>query len=199
MPEIARREKVGYRGPRRMTAASVLRFLPLAALLAGVAGFVWLVRAGLQRGLRERRVLLAGMIAGALPALYVGLVWARVLGDAYLRLARPWVAALALAATSFIAFRLAGRRTAAGKWRVRFGDLLTMAAALGAALAAAGPEIGRPLDRLTVLVAVDRSRSIDLVPGAPRRVEVAGALPQQLQAVALDHAGRVLPLLGQGG
>ncbi|WP_277583871.1 glycoside hydrolase family 2 protein [Pelomonas aquatica] len=40
---------------------------------------------------------------------------------------------------------------------------------------------------------------IDLVPGAPRRVEVAGALPQQLQAVALDHAGRVLPLLGQGG
>ncbi len=45
-----------------------------------------------------------------------------------------------------------------------------MAAALCAALAAAGPEIGRPLDRLTVVVAVDRSRSIDLVPAADARI-----------------------------
>jgi Ca-activated chloride channel family protein len=44
-------------------------------------------------------------------------------------------------------------------------------AAFVAALAAAGPEIGRPLDRLTVLVAIDRSRSIDLVPNAEQRIK----------------------------
>src|SRR4029079_816205 len=44
------------------------------------------------------------------------------------------------------------------------------AAAFTAAMAAAGPEIGRPLDRLTVLIAVDRSRSIDLVPSADKRI-----------------------------
>lgn len=35
---------------------------------------------------------------------------------------------------------------------------------------------------------------IDLVPGAPRRVAVTGPLPNALQAVALDHAGRVITL-----
>jgi uncharacterized membrane protein len=153
-----------------MTPASVLRYLPLAALLAGVLGFAWLLRAAVRAGVGRRPVLLAGMIAGALPALYIGLTWAHLASDAYLRLGRPWVTALALAATSFIAFRLAGRRTQASPWRLRLGDLLTMAAALGAALAAAGPEIGRPLDRLAILVAVDRSRSIDLVPGAEQRI-----------------------------
>jgi hypothetical protein len=49
-------------------------------------------------------------------------------------------------------------------------DLFATAAALMAALAASGPEIGRPLDRLTILIAADRSRSIDLVPGADQRV-----------------------------
>ena len=39
-----------------------------------------------------------------------------------------------------------------------------MTAAITAALAVAGPELGKPLDRLTILVAIDRSRSIDLVP-----------------------------------
>ena len=112
------------------------------------------------------------MILGAMPALYVGLVWAGAVHDRYLRLARPWVTLAALAATSFIAFRLLPRRTHAGPWRIRLGDLLSMGAAFAAAMAAAGPEIGRPLDPAyhCVLVAVDRSRSIDLVPGADARV-----------------------------
>ena len=40
---------------------------------------------------------------------------------------------------------------------------------------------------------------IDLVPGAPRRVGVAGRLPATLQAVALDHARRVITLSDPGG
>lgn len=154
-----------------MIPAAILRYLPFATLAAGVLAFGWLVREAIRRvGLARRKVLLAGMIAGALPALYVGLTWARAIPDAYLRLARPWVALLALGATSFIAWRLAARKTLAGPWRVRLGDLLTMIAAITSALAAAGPEIGRPLDRLTILVAVDRSRSIDLVPNADQRI-----------------------------
>lgn len=154
-----------------MMPAAALRYLPLLALGAGVIAFAWLVRRAIREvGLAKRRVLLAGMIAGALPALYVGLTWARLIPDAYLRLARPWVTLLALGATSFIAWRLSARRTAASPGRIRLGDLLTMTAAITAALAAAGPEIGRPLDRLTILVAVDRSRSIDLVPSADQRV-----------------------------
>lgn len=125
-----------------------------------------------RAALARRPALLAGMIAGALPALHVGLSWAGVVPDAYLRLARPWVTLLALGATTFIALRLAlsSRRGHADPRRLLLGDLLTMTAALAAAMAAAGPEMGRPLDRLAILVAVDRSRSIDLVPGAEERV-----------------------------
>jgi uncharacterized membrane protein len=154
-----------------VTAAAILRWLPFAALALGLGGFAWLMRFAIREArVAKRPVLLAGMIAGALPALYVGLTWAGAFSDAYLRLARPWVTLLALAATAFIAVRLASRKTAAGPWRIRLGDLLTMIAAITAAMAAAGPEVGRPLDRLTVLVAVDRSRSIDLVPSADQRV-----------------------------
>ncbi|WP_437531384.1 VWA domain-containing protein [Sorangium sp. So ce726] len=116
------------------------------------------------------------MVAGALPALYVGLVWCGLLPDAYLRLARPWGALLALGATSFIALRYLALALASqharrqGAWRARLSDFLAPFAAFAAAMAVAGPELGRPLDRLTVLVAIDRSRSIDLVPSADRRV-----------------------------
>ncbi|RYZ05399.1 MAG: VWA domain-containing protein [Myxococcales bacterium] len=57
--------------------------------------------------------------------------------------------------------------------------LLTGVAATAAAFAVIGVEVGRKLDRLTVIVAVDRSRSIDLVPGAASRVE------QELQVAEL--------------
>ncbi len=149
----------------------MIRALPLVAVAAGLTGFAALLRFGaLRAGLLQRRVLLGGMIAGALPALHLGLGWAGLAGEGYLRLARPWVTLLALAATSFVALRLASQRALAGRLRLAAGDLLTMMAAFAAAMAAAGPEVGRPLDRLTVVVAVDRSRSIDLVPGAEERI-----------------------------
>jgi Ca-activated chloride channel homolog len=150
--------------------AEALRYFPWVTVAAGVLAFAWLVRFAILRGVGERRALLAGMIVGALPALYVGLTWSGLISDVYLRLARPPISVLALAATSFIALRLAAQRTRASKLRVTLGDLLTMAAAITAALAAMGPEIGRPLDRLAILVAVDRSRSIDLVPSADQRI-----------------------------
>ena len=158
-----------------MIPPAALRYLPPAALALGALAFAWLLRFAVRRaGAHRRPILLAWMIAGALPALYVGLVWCGLLSDAYLRLARPWATLLALGGTSFIAIRLAGFASSATRqapWRARLMDLLTAGAAFMAAMAAAGPELGRPLDRLTILIAVDRSRSVDLVPNAERRIK----------------------------
>src|SRR5262249_42735438 len=70
----------------------------------------------------------------------------------------------------FLAYRMAALPLRMGRVRRALVIAFASTAVLGAAIAAADPEIGRPLDRLTVLVAVDRSRSIDLVPGAGARV-----------------------------
>lgn len=154
-----------------MSLPLLVRFMPYIALGVGVAAFALLLRYAIARlRIQRRPVLLGGMIVAALPALYVGLTWAAVVSDGYLRIARPWVTLLALAAAAFVALRLAAHRTRQEAWRTHVGDLLTMAAVFAAAMAASGPEIGRPLDRLTVLIAVDRSRSIDLVPNAEQRV-----------------------------
>ncbi len=145
-------------------------WLPIAGVAFGLLLFAMFVRVAVARGVARRPVLLAGLFVSALPALYVGLVWARLLSDVYLRVARPWVTPLGALAAWFIAVRLAGFGTRQAPWRRRLGDALTLAAAFTAALAAAGPELGRPLDRLTIIAALDRSRSIDLVPGAEQRL-----------------------------
>jgi uncharacterized membrane protein len=147
-------------------------YVPFVVLALGALLYALFVRAVIKSAsLARRPILLAGMIVGALPALYVGVVWTGLVGGGYLRLARPWITLLALFATAFVAVRLATGWTGQGKWRMRFGDLLAQVAAFVAAMAAAGPEIGRPLDRLTILVAIDRSRSVDLVPNAEQRIK----------------------------
>jgi len=155
-----------------MIPSAARPYVPHAALVIGLVLFVllarWVIR---EAGLRRRKFLLAGMILGALPALYVGLVWTGLVPGGYLRFARPSITLLALAATTFVAFRMATGWTSQGPIRTRLGDMLAQIAAFVAAIAAAGPEIGRPLDRLTVLVAIDRSRSIDLVPSAEQRIK----------------------------
>ncbi len=99
-----------------MTQREALHYLPFAALALGFFVFGLVVRFGVQKANVQRRpVLLAGMIVGALPALYVGLTWAAVFSDSYLRLARPWVTLLCFAATSFIALRLATARGKQGR------------------------------------------------------------------------------------
>ncbi len=131
------------------------------------------------------------MILGALPALYIGLVWTGLVPGGFLRLARPWMTLVGIAAMSFIALRLGSGFSNQGPWRTRLVDTLAQLAAFVATMAAAGPEIGRPLDRLTVLVAIDRSRSIDLVPNAEQRIK------QELQVAELamrdeDRIGTII-------
>ncbi|MDI1435920.1 VWA domain-containing protein [Polyangium sorediatum] len=147
-------------------------YVPFVVVGLGLLVFVllarWVIR---EAGLTKRKILLAGMITGALPALYVGLVWTGLVPGGYLRLARPQITLLVLASTMFVAYRMATGWANQGPFRTRLGDLLAQLATLIAAMAAAGPELGRPLDRLTVLVAIDRSRSIDLVPSAEQRIK----------------------------
>jgi uncharacterized membrane protein len=148
--------------------AWLLALVALAFVLGDVA---WLGRSRDPAALvRRRRILVAGMIAGALPAIVVAVEWAASAREGYLRFERPGLVALTLASTWFAGVWLGRRRDAASPWRRGLADALAMAAVLSLSLAAAGPELGRPLDRLTVLALVDRSRSIDLVPGAEQRV-----------------------------
>ena len=154
-----------------MLPPAALRYLPYAAFAAGVLAFALLVMFAVRRaGLGKRPLLLAAMIVGGLPALYVGLGWIGLVGQGWLRLERPQLTLLCALAVSFVCIRLALAGGRAGTWRRRLGDVLTPLAAFAAAMATTGPEIGRPLDRLTVLVAIDRSRSIDLVPNADKRI-----------------------------
>ncbi|MBW2523089.1 MAG: VWA domain-containing protein, partial [Deltaproteobacteria bacterium] len=111
------------------------------------------------------------MTLAAAGPLYVGLVWGQVLPESYLRLERPWATLAGLACMSFVALRLSSQRSTRGGVRTALADLFVSLAVLASALAAAGAELGRPLDRLTIIAIVDRSRSIDLVRHAEQRIE----------------------------
>lgn len=86
------------------------------------------------------------------------------------RFDEPMATALAPLVAVFVAHRLATFRKN-GKLSRHGFDVLSMGAALLAALAVAGPEIGRPLDRMAVIVAIDRSRSLELVPNVDSRLD----------------------------
>ena len=153
-----------------MKLAPLAAYAPYAWTAALALAFALLLRELLRRGVRARPIQLAGVLLASLPALYAALAWVRLVPELYLRLARPWAAAAGVFATWFIAVRLANHPARVTPWRRRVGDAIVQLAACAAALSAAGPELGRPLDRLTILVAVDRSRSIDLVPNADQRI-----------------------------
>ncbi|MEI9938522.1 MAG: VWA domain-containing protein [Pseudomonadota bacterium] len=100
-------------------------------------------------------------VLGRFPALYLP----------YLRFERPLLALPAAAVVWFILWRLARLPVRQHRTRRLLQTLLLGGAALCASYAVIGVELGRPLDRLAVIVAIDRSRSIDLVPGADARIE----------------------------
>lgn len=156
-------------------ATRALPWLALAvAALAPVLFTSWAVRA--HRMHRRPAALAAALAAQALPLL-LALGWTRLVDPRWLRLAHPWLSIPVAVVTTWMAVRLG--RVAPRSSSVRKGaiDLLTLGAALAAGLAATGLELGRPLDAMTLLVAIDRSRSIDRVPNADARLraELAAA------------------------
>ena len=147
------------------------RYLPHALL--GVLALVALVagRAAWRRGSAKRPVLMAALVLSWLPSLYVLLVWLRVLEESYVRFTRPWATGVSVVAMAFAVLRLLSLVRRQRRTRVWLGDLLVTTAVLSAALAVAGPEFGRPLDRMAVIVLLDRSRSIELVANVERRIQ----------------------------
>lgn len=142
-------------------------------LLLGLLGAtaLALVVVALRRRVHRRPVLLLGLILSFLPAAYVLATWLRWLEESYLRFMRPWAVLLPLLLVPFAVFRVLGRKDRYRWPRRTVSDLFIMTTLLAATLAVAGPEVGRPLDKMAVVVLVDRSRSIELVPGAERRIE----------------------------
>ena len=88
----------------------------------------------------------------------------------YVRFERPLWALPAAAMVWFVLARLARLPLRQHRARRALQTVLLGGAALCAAYGLIGVELGRPLDRLAVIVAIDRSRSIDLVPGADARI-----------------------------
>ncbi|MEI7892654.1 MAG: VWA domain-containing protein [Myxococcales bacterium] len=123
---------------------------------------------------RHRRVLTGGGLLVALlasmPLFYQGLVHLGALRETYLRFYHPWWLLLVAAAGLFVGVRLSALPRRMGATRRALVTALSAIAVLASCLAVAEPELGRPLDRMTVILALDRSRSIDLVPGVGKRL-----------------------------
>lgn len=163
-----------------MIPIELVPYVPYIALGAGtLATLVAWLYVYRRAQLRRRPALLVGLLLAAAPALYMGLVWTRLAPESYLRLARPWATGLGLLAMLFSAYRLGRHQQRVSGFRTFLSDALVSVAVIASALAAAGPEIGKPLDRLAIIAVVDRSRSIDLVPNADTMVKRNLAFAEQ--------------------
>ena len=145
------------------------RYWMLGACAVYLIALALLVRSVRRRGAPVFGAVLTGLL-GVAPLLYQGLIQALLIRETYVRFGHPLgllgVAALAL----FFVWRLA--LLPARMTRLRRALVVSFATLAGfaAALAATEPELGRPLDRMTIIMMIDRSRSIDLVPSADARV-----------------------------
>ncbi|MEN9579258.1 MAG: hypothetical protein RJA70_2267 [Pseudomonadota bacterium] len=143
--------------------------------------WVWLAAGTLQLALltlgavllarqRQRWALRLGFCFAFAPLLYATGVWAGLYPEHYVRFVRPWAAPIPTFAVLFVTARLLWSHAAASPARVRLRDALLLGAAGSLGLGVAGIELGTPLDRLAILVAVDQSRSVDLVNDTSTRI-----------------------------
>ncbi len=144
-------------------------WLRYAFALAGLVGLVvalYLVR---RKPAAERAPFAQALAAlGFVPWFYEAALELIGGGEPPLRFRVPLALALAALASTIVALRRLPPRVSVGRGR------LTVAAVWGAtmltALVLARPELGRRRDRVAVVVAVDRSRSMDLTPDLERRI-----------------------------
>lgn len=127
-----------------------------------------------MKALLARRVLASFVVASLVPLSLVALArWG--VADARVRFERPALTAVAPLVMLFVALRSA-RPSSGGRARTLLGDALVGVTVLALSLGVAGLEIGHALDRLTVILVVDRSRSIELVPDADELVRRQSAI-----------------------
>ncbi|HEY1958833.1 MAG TPA: VWA domain-containing protein [Polyangiaceae bacterium] len=154
---------------REIMTAYIARFWMLAA-----AVFFLALSVRLARGIRARKgryfgTILLGVAAVA-PLVYQGLVQAQLIHETYIRFGHPMAVVAVAAIALFLAWRLSLLPARITRARRSLIVLFTSLAGLAAALAITEPELGRPLDRMTIIMMIDRSRSVDLVPMADARV-----------------------------
>ncbi len=148
---------------------TIARTWMLAAGVALVVAMaVWALATRRRQTWRPAGMAIA--LLGAATPIYEGLCQAGLLRETFVRFRSP-LGLLAVAAVSGLlglrVSRLSRRMTPLRRGAVA---LFSSTAALAASFVLADPELGRPLDRMAVVVALDRSRSIDLVPGVEARV-----------------------------
>ena len=165
----------------------VAKYLPWVASAAGLALAVAYHVSAIRRGMAKRPVLLIASLLASALVVYVGVTWIGLIPERYVRLERPLLAIPCAVAVCYVAWRLLSLSHRVGRFRRFLTELLIATSALAAALAAVGVEIGKPLDRLAVLIAIDRSRSIDLVPDAESRI----AAELQVAEVAMRKDDRI--------
>ncbi len=143
-------------------------FYLIAALLFALVAIV-LVARGRKHGLFGKSGI-AITVLGLAPLLYQGLAHAGFIKETYVRFDRPIALLLVAAAGVFLAWRLSLLPERMARSRRALVVVLATLSVLGATLAVAEPEVGRQLDRRTIIIGLDRSRSIELVPGADARI-----------------------------
>ncbi len=145
---------------------------PFAVLEAvGALGLVVVVLHRLvARALVRRPLLALGAVLALAPPLSASA--ARLFGIElpWARLERPFLAVPAFALVIIAIVRLERLSSRSARLRRSLTELFAVFTLGCAALGVTGLELGRPLDRLGVIIAIDRSRSIDLVPGADARI-----------------------------
>ncbi|MBP9112243.1 MAG: VWA domain-containing protein [Polyangiaceae bacterium] len=109
-------------------------------------------------------------LLGLSPLLYQALLAFGLIEETWLRFGKPsFVYAIAIS-TLFLVWKLHALPLRHSPGRKRMVAFFASIAVLSAAYVSAEPEIGSPLDRMTVILAVDRSRSIDLVDQGEKRI-----------------------------
>lgn len=161
-----------------MKAPSVTQFVVVALALAVIAGAMAFARRFRDEH-RRRPVLLGALLLASLVPLYAAAVQIGLLEETWVRLTRPAASLVLPASLAVLAARLYQEPGRRARIRTALSDLFFGALALALGLVVTGLELGRPLDRLTVLVVIDKSRSIELVPGAAAQIERELALAQK--------------------
>ena len=145
------------------------RFVYLAAAVVFAAASIALaVAAQRRRALRASGVAIVSLAVA--PVVYLALIHAGIVKETYVRFGHPLASLLVAATGLFVAWRLALLPARMSASRRSLVTWLVALSCVAAAFAVTAPELGSPLDRTTIVLAIDRSRSIELVPSADKRI-----------------------------
>ncbi|MEO7112378.1 MAG: VWA domain-containing protein, partial [Polyangiaceae bacterium] len=139
-------------------------YLAIGLILSAIA-----LRAALVGG-EHKKARIAIAVFALAPLVYEGLAYAGLFKETVLRFENPPGLVLVAAAGIFTVWRIGKIPARVGKLRRPLVIFFVTLSLLLASLAVAAPEIGKKLDRMTILLGVDRSRSIQLVPNGQERI-----------------------------